>query len=350
MAGPTKADTFYGVLVPMSTPVTLSATVSSLTIGTTTTLTAGGGDGTGGYRFNNNSNGFCSINSSGVVTASFPGSCAFTVTRLATGKYLDTTSNSVTLTALPEPDKSVISTPSPEPTTSQSPRAVPSPTPTPTATRSASEMGSGTTSSPSEVVYRFKAITSIKARLNEAGKGVSYNFSWAPDPNVSSYSINFSSSNDKRSFTNTKNEISVDNLLTGAYTLTVQAINSVGKLSNIATFSFTITPPKSVKLLASTPIISKSVSQNLDKTLKYFLSRTSKGTSIRVSIEYKKSATNTQAANTVKNLVTKYLRDNQPSSDVEVLLKNVNQDAKLVVIRGLGNRLDQTLRVTRNQS
>lgn len=348
MASPSKADTFYGVLVPMSTPVTLTATVSSLTIGTTTTLTAGGGDGTGGYRYNNNSNGFCSINGSGVVTASYPGTCAFTVTRLATGKYLDTTSNSVTLTALPEPDKSVISTPSPEPSPSQTARVIPSPTPTPTATRSASEMGSGSVSSPTEFTYRFKSITSVKARLNENGKGTDYKFSWVSDPNVSSYSVNLLSKNEKRSFTSIKNEISLDNLSFGAYTLNVQGINPAGKLSQLSSFTFTVAQPKSVKFLTSIAITSKSPSPALQKTLNYFLSRTSKGTPIKVSIEYRKLGNSTQAATVIKNFVTKYLKDTQPSSEVEVSLKSTNGDSELAVIRGDGNRLDQTLRVVRN--
>lgn len=348
MAAPTKADTFYGVLVPMSTPVTLTATVSSLTIGTTTTLTAGGGDGTGGYRYNNNSNGFCSINGSGVVTASYPGTCAFTVTRLATGKYLDTTSNSVTLTALPEPDKSVISTPSPEPSPSLTPRVIPSPTPTPTATRSASEMGTGTVSAPSEFTYRFKAITSIKVRLNENGKGADYRFSWIADPNVSSYSINLISKNEKRNFSSTKNEISVDGLSVGSYTLNIQGINPGGKLSQLASFSFTVAQPKSVKFLTSISMTSKTPSPTLQKSLNYFLNRTSKGTPIKVSIEYRKIGNSTQAATVIKNFVTKYLKDTQPSSEVDVLLKAVNGNSELAVIRGEGNRLDQTLRVVRN--
>lgn len=348
MAAPTKADTFYGVLVPMSTPVTLTATVSSLTIGTTTTLTAGGGDGTGGFRYNNNSNGFCSINNSGVVTASYPGSCAFTVTRLASGKYLDTTSSSVTLTALPEPDKSVISTPSPEPSPTQTPRVIPSPTPTPTATRSASEMGSGAIASSSAVVYRFKAITSVNARLNEMGKGNSYKFTWTPDPNISSYAINFLSKNDKRSFVNSTNEISVDSPMVGSYDMNIQGINSAGKLSQISSFSFAVNAPKSVKVLASTPISSRSLSPALQKSLNYFLSRTSKGMPLKFTIEYKKIGSNLQGATTMRNIVTKYLKDTQPSSDIEVLLKNTGTNSGLAVIRGEGKRLENVLRIEKN--
>lgn len=342
---PSQADTFYGTLVPMSTPVTLSAADSSLLIGTTTQLTAGGGDGTGGYRYNNNSNGFCSVNSSGLVTANYPGNCSFTVTRLASGKYLDTTSSAVSITALPEPDKSVISTPSPEPTPSATPRVIVTATPTPTSSPAASQVAPRDNSpvikaDPKPTLANISALTGT---LSAAGKDFTYKFGWNIDANAKSYSINLTGTTLKKSFSSTVNSIDINSLEPGNYSMVIQAIDSSGKLSKPTTLTFSVPAPKAVQLTTTTSLSKPIIDAALAKNLDHFVSSTTIGMPVLLNIEYTKSKKNQIAVLKLKQLVEKYLKDKLVGSVVTVNLVTVSDSSDLATLKGKGSSISKTL-------
>jgi hypothetical protein len=343
----------------MPTPVTLTSTVATLTIGTTTTLTSGGGDGTGGYRFNNLSNSFCSITTAGVVTANFPGSCSFTVTRLATGKYLDTTSSALNITALPEPDKSVISVPQPDPTPTPEARATPTPTatatpqssPAPTATKKAvplrdavvidSSINDMTVKAP--VTVPLKKVSGINAALTPTIGLSTYKFSWAVNPAAVSYSINLVTPEGKKALTSNTTSLSIDELGAGEYSIEIQAIDAKGKLSTPTISKFTISAPRTVKLAApaslTKPVIDKALAASLDR----FSLQTTLGTAMKLSIEYSKSKRNDSNVLKLSSVIEKYLADKREGSPIKITLSPVKNAGDIAVIRGVGEKKSPTL-------
>ena len=329
----------------MTTPVTLSAADSSLTIGTTTQLTAGGGDGTGGYRYNNNSGSFCSVNSSGVVTANYPGSCSFTVTRLATGKYLDTTSNAVAITALPEPDKSVVSTPSPEPTVSATPRVIVTATPTPSSSPAPvlSRPNSDGNSTKSEPKPTFSRINSLSGTLKNSSKDLGYKIEWNVDSNAKSYSINLLGPSIKKSYSSTTSSVDIDSLVPGNYTMEVQAIDSNGKLSKPTTLSFVVPTPKRIQLRTSASLSRPILNEKFLDSLDGFVNSTTRGMPVSVTIEYTKSKKNQAAVLKLKSLVEKYLKDKLVGSTVTISLVTVPDAGNLANIRGTGAKVSGSL-------
>lgn len=349
-----QGDTFYGVLVPMPTPVTLSTSDASLTIGTTTTLTYGGGDGTGSYRFTNLSSDFCSISPSGVVTANFPGSCRFTVTRSATGNYLESTSSALNITALPEPDKSVISTPSPDPTptarATATPTATPQSSPAATATRvliSPRETAENDTSVKAPVIAPLKKVSGIKAVLAPAIGNSTYKFSWENNQAAVSYSINLVTPQEKKAFTSDTASINLDELKPGTYTLEIQAIDSKGKLSTPVLSKFLISTPKIVKLTAATSLEKPEINKDLAASLDGFSLRTTPGTAMKLSIEYSKSKRNDSNVKKLSSAVEKYLADRRNSSALKVVLIPVKNSGDIAIIRGLGEKKSATVLVRR---
>lgn len=351
-----KGDTFYGVLVPMPTPVTLSTSDSSLTIGTTTTLTFGGGDGTGSYRFTNLSNDFCSISPSGVVTAKFPGSCRFTVTRSATGNYFESTSSALNITALPEPDKSVISIPSPDPTLTPTARATATPTATPqsspaaTATRvliSPRETAENDTSVKPPVSTPLKKVSGIKAVLAPAIGISTYKFSWENNQAAVSYSINLVTPQGKKAFTSDTASINLDELKAGNYTLEIQAIDFKGKLSTPVVSKFSISAPKVVKLTAATSLEKPELNKELAASLDRFSLQTTPGTAMKLSIEYSKSKSNDSNVKKLSSAVEKYLADRRNSNTVKVVLIPVKNSGDIALIKGLGEKKSATVLVRR---
>jgi hypothetical protein len=350
LATQAKADTFYGVLVPMPTPVTLTSSETSLIIGTSTTLTYGGGDGTGGYRFNNSSNGFCSISSIGVVTANFPGACSFSVTRLASGKYLDTTSQVLNITSLPEPDKSVISTPSPDPTPTQSPRPTPTPTasaPQPSPAPVVVREQNSDTQIKAPVVVPLKKVSSVKAGLVFTAGKPSYKFTWGANPSAISYSINIVTPDGKKSFTTKTTDLNLDNLVSGSYSIEIQAIDATGKLSTPSRSSFKVPAPKPVKLITTTslskPVISAALAASLDK----FALQTTPGTPFAVTIEYSKSTSNDRSVKIFTDLIKKYLAEKREGSEITVGLTPVKGNGSLAIIKGLGEKKSASLTLRR---
>lgn len=353
LATQAEADTFYGVLVPMTTPVTLTSTEVSLTIGTTTTLTYSGGDGTGGYRFNNNSNGFCSINSAGVVTANFPGNCSFTVTRLASGKYLDTTSSALSLTALPEPDKSVISTPSPDPTPTVAPRVTPTPTTsaTPQASPAAVAPRERTTNTDTvikvPVTIPLKKVAGVKAALTPSASGSTYKFTWAANPAAVSYSINIVTPDGKKTLASQSAFINLENLTPGSYSIEIQAIDSKGKLSTPALSKFAVPAPKVVKLTAtaslSKPVITAALAASLDR----FSLQTTSGRSIKLAIEYTKSKSNDVNVKKLADAIKKYLAVKREASPVTIAFTAVKESGSIAVIKGAGEKESPSLLLRR---
>lgn len=354
-----KGDTFYGVLVPMPTPVTLTSAVATLTIGTTTTLTSGGGDGTGGYRFNNLSNSFCSITAAGVVTANFPGSCRFTVTRLATGKYLDTTSSALNLTALPEPDKSVISVPVPDPTPTAEARATPTPTATatPQSSPAATPVKKSTPlrdavvvdSSDNDMTFKapvnvpLKKVAGINAVLTPAVGVSTYKFTWSVNPSAVSYSINLLTPEGKKALTSKTTSVSIDELGVGEYVMEIQAIDAKGKLSTPTTSKFSISIPRSVKLVAPTSLTKPVIDKALEASLDRFSLQTTPGTAMNLSIEYSKSKSNDSNVLKLSAAIEKYVAGKRESSPLKITLIPVKNSGDLAIIRGVGEKKSPTL-------
>jgi len=346
-----QGDTFYGVLVPMPTQVTLSSSEVSLTIGTTTALAYGGGDGTGAYRFNNLSSNFCSISPTGIVTANFSGNCRFTVTRSASGNYLESTSSALNITALPEPDKSVISTPSPDPTAT--PRATATPTPTASPQSSPAAVVTRVLISPPEAMEKapvnvpLKKVSGINAVLAPTIGVSTYKFSWASNQAAVSYSINLVTPAGKKAFTSDTASINLDELKPGTYTLEIQAIDSRGKLSTPVLSKFSISAPKIVKLTAATSLVKPVINKELAALLDGFSLRTTPGTAMKLSIEYSKSKSNDANAKKLLSAVEKYLADKRNGSPLKIILITVKESGDIAVIRGLGEKKSATVLLRR---
>jgi len=83
--------------------VSLTSDKSSLTVGTTAQLTAGGGSGTVAYTYSSANTNICSVNSSGLVTAISVGTCSLTVTNPENGAYINKSSSVVTITVTAAP-------------------------------------------------------------------------------------------------------------------------------------------------------------------------------------------------------------------------------------------------------
>jgi hypothetical protein len=352
MLQPAKADTFYGTLVPMTTAVTLSASVTELTIGTTTSLTYGGGDGTGGYRFNNSSTGFCSVSANGVVSANYPGQCTFTVTRLASGKYIDTTSNSVSIMALPEPDKSVISTPEPDPT--PTPRATRSATPTPTANPISTPApvtirdSVNTPVSKPIVIPLAKKVTGLKAQLAQSPEGNAYKFLWDTDKQAISYSITVATDNVRTNYESKVSSIEIKSLQPGNYTIEISAIDAKGKLSNPSRNKFTIANPATSLLTTIIPLNKPSIRGKISLALDKFVSQATLGYPVNITVEYPKRSKNSLTqAKSIAELVSKYLKDNKPGMVVEVSIKGIIGEWNFVTVRGSAKKQRPTLLISR---
>jgi len=351
-----KGDTYFGVLVPMSTPVTLSSNEVSLTIGTSTTLAYSGGDGTGDYRLNNLSNGFCSITVTGVVTANFPGNCSFSVTRLASGKYLDATSPTISITALPEPDKSVISTPSPDPTATPSPTPTATPTATPRPSPTAALTNSlkperekiindSTIKTPANVTLR--KVTGVKAALAPSIGLSTYKFSWASNSAALSYSINLVTPQGKRAYTTETASINLEELNPGAYTLEIQAIDGKGKLSTPLLSKFSIPSPKVVKLAAATSLKNPAISKSLSVSLDRFILQTTPGTTMTLLIEYTKSKSNDVNAKKLSSIIEKYIKGKREGIPLKITFSLVEENGDVAAIKGLGEKRSPTLLIRR---
>ncbi len=347
---PAKADTFYGTLVPMSTAVTLSSSVTELVIGTKTTLTYGGGDGTGGYRFNNAASTFCSVDINGVVSANYPGQCSFTVTRLASGKYIDTTSQSVSIMALPEPDKSFISTPEPDPT--PTPRASRSATPTPSANPTSSpapariEVGSSTPRKSD--LPLVKKVTGVRAQLSESAAGSGFKFSWKNDSQAVSYSVTVVTEGRRINLESRDSSVNVPSLSPGSYTIEVRGIDSNGKISTPAVSKFVIPAPRAVTLTSVIGLTKPQITLSLKRSLDSFISQATLGYPVEVSIEYPKSVQKSLAqAKVVSALITKYLKDKKPGTVVTVSLKAQPGNVDFLTVRGKGQKQRPTLQISR---
>ncbi len=82
----------------LQSPVTLSADKSSMTVGATAQLTAGGGSGTIAFTYASSTTSVCSVNASGVVTALTVGTCSVTANNPENGAYINRTSSAVSIT------------------------------------------------------------------------------------------------------------------------------------------------------------------------------------------------------------------------------------------------------------
>jgi hypothetical protein len=96
-AGVANAQSFFGVLAPQASEVTLVVSKSSITLLETAQATAGGGSGDGAYSFTSNTPSKCTISGTGVITPVATGGCSIFTTRGSSGTYLQRSSSVVTI-------------------------------------------------------------------------------------------------------------------------------------------------------------------------------------------------------------------------------------------------------------
>jgi hypothetical protein len=78
--------------------ITLTSSVTTIEFGGSFTVSAKGGESTGGITYVSSGNALCAIDASGNVTAVGKGTCTITATRAGDATYSSATSNSVTVT------------------------------------------------------------------------------------------------------------------------------------------------------------------------------------------------------------------------------------------------------------
>ena len=92
-----NAQSFFGVLAPQSSEVTLGISKTSFTTLETAQAVAGGGSGDGTYSFTSTTPATCTISSSGLISPVAIGSCSLFATRASSGTFLQRSSNISTL-------------------------------------------------------------------------------------------------------------------------------------------------------------------------------------------------------------------------------------------------------------
>jgi len=92
-----NAQSFFGVLAPQASEVTLVVSKASITTLETAQATAGGGSGDGAYSFTSNTPSKCTISGTGLITPVAVGSCSIFTTRGSSGTYLQRSSSVVAI-------------------------------------------------------------------------------------------------------------------------------------------------------------------------------------------------------------------------------------------------------------
>ena len=91
------AQSFFGVLSPQLSEVSLIVSKVSITTAEIAQATAAGGSGDGAFTFTSNTPSKCTVSGTGVITPVAVGSCSFFATRASSGIYLQRSSNVVTI-------------------------------------------------------------------------------------------------------------------------------------------------------------------------------------------------------------------------------------------------------------
>ena len=92
-----NAQSFFGVLAPQSSEVTLGISKTSFTTLETAQAIAGGGSGDGTYSFTSTTPATCTVSSSGLISPVAIGNCSIFATRASSGTFLQRSSNISTL-------------------------------------------------------------------------------------------------------------------------------------------------------------------------------------------------------------------------------------------------------------
>ena len=92
-----NAQSFFGVLSPQLSEVSLTVSKVSITTAEIAQATAAGGSGDGAFTFTSNTPSKCTVSGTGVITPVAVGSCSFFATRASSGIYLQRSSNVVTI-------------------------------------------------------------------------------------------------------------------------------------------------------------------------------------------------------------------------------------------------------------
>jgi hypothetical protein len=197
------------------------------------------------------------------------------------------------------------------------------------------------------VIVPLKKVGSVKAGLVFTAGKPSYKFTWGANPAAISYSINIVTPDGKKSFTTKTTDLSLDNLVSGSYSIEIQAIDATGKLSTPSRSSFKIPAPKPVKLITTTslskPVINAALAASLDK----FALQTTPGTPLAVTIEYSKSTSNDRNVKIFTDLIKKYLAEKREGSEITVGLTPVKGNGLLAIIKGLGEKKSASLTLRR---
>jgi hypothetical protein len=89
---------FFGVLAPQTSAVTITLSATTIRVDQSATASAAGGSGEGAYSFATTTPAKCLINGSGAITPIAIGTCTVSATRLASGTFLQRTSDPASLT------------------------------------------------------------------------------------------------------------------------------------------------------------------------------------------------------------------------------------------------------------
>lgn len=92
-----NAQSFFGVLAPQSSEVTLAISKTSITILETAQASASGGSGDGTYSFTSTTPATCTVSGSGLITPVAIGNCSIYTSRASSGTFLQRSSSISTL-------------------------------------------------------------------------------------------------------------------------------------------------------------------------------------------------------------------------------------------------------------
>jgi len=92
-----NAQSFFGVLSPQISEVTLTVSKASITTAEIAQATAAGGSGDGAFTFTSNTPSKCTVSGTGVITPVAVGSCSIYATRGSSGIYLQRSSSVATI-------------------------------------------------------------------------------------------------------------------------------------------------------------------------------------------------------------------------------------------------------------
>jgi hypothetical protein len=193
-----------------------------------------------------------------------------------------------------------------------------------------------------------KKVTGLKASLIQSEQSNGFKFSWGADKQAILYSVTILTGTVRTNYETKAPTIDVKTLTPGSYTVEITAIDSKGKLSPPVRNKFVIAEPTTVKLTAMMGLSKPEVTSALAKSLDSFISKTTLGYPVEIVIEYPKSAKNSVAqARIASSVVTKYLKDKKPGTQVNATMKAIEGQWDFLTVQGMGKKQRSTLLISR---